>query len=94
MALVSDGGVASPIAQPPGPSPSLPSPRAVPATFAGIVVLAPVLALPVVKVFGQPLRLRGLSGEIAVSGTTLGLAIGRFFGWATVRACPTTASTS
>jgi putative ABC transport system permease protein len=46
------------------------SPRAVLATFAGMVVLAPVLARPVVKVFGLPLRLRGLSGEIATRNAT------------------------
>ena len=35
------------------------------ATFAGVVVLAPVLARPFARSFGLPLRIRGLSGEIA-----------------------------
>jgi putative ABC transport system permease protein len=35
------------------------------ATFAGVVVLAPVLARPVATAFGVPLRMRGLSGELA-----------------------------
>jgi putative ABC transport system permease protein len=35
------------------------------ATFVGVAVLSPVLARPVAKLFGLPLRARGLSGEIA-----------------------------
>ena len=35
------------------------------ATFVGVAVLGPVLARPVAKVFGVPLRMRGLSGELA-----------------------------
>jgi putative ABC transport system permease protein len=34
-------------------------------TFVGVAVLGPVLARPVAKVFGMPLRMRGLSGELA-----------------------------
>ena len=34
-------------------------------TFIGVSVLGPVLARPVARVFGVPLRLRGLSGELA-----------------------------
>jgi putative ABC transport system permease protein len=34
-------------------------------TFVGVSVLGPVLARPVAKVFGMPLRMRGLSGELA-----------------------------
>jgi putative ABC transport system permease protein len=34
-------------------------------TFVGVSVLGPVLAGPVATVFGTPLRLRGLSGELA-----------------------------
>ena len=40
------------------------------ATFAGVAVLGPVLARPVAKVFGLPLRLRGLSGELATRNAT------------------------
>ena len=39
-------------------------------TFAGVSVLGPVLARPVAKVFGLPLRLRGLSGELATRNAT------------------------
>ena len=35
------------------------------ATFVGVSVLGPVLARPVARAFGVPLRLRGLSGELA-----------------------------
>jgi putative ABC transport system permease protein len=35
------------------------------AIFAGVAVLGPVLARPVAKVFGLPLKARGLSGELA-----------------------------
>ena len=35
------------------------------ATFVGVSVLGPVLARPVARLFGVPLRLRGLSGELA-----------------------------
>ncbi len=35
------------------------------ATFVGVSVLGPVLARPVARVFGVPLRMRGLSGELA-----------------------------
>ena len=35
------------------------------AIFVGVSVLAPVLARPVARVFGWPLRVRGLSGELA-----------------------------
>jgi putative ABC transport system permease protein len=35
------------------------------ATFVGVSVLGPVLARPVARLFGAPLRLRGLSGELA-----------------------------
>ena len=35
------------------------------ATFVGVSVLGPVLARPVATVFGVPLRMRGLSGELA-----------------------------
>ena len=34
-------------------------------TFVGVSVLGPVLARPVAKLFGMPLRMRGLSGELA-----------------------------
>jgi putative ABC transport system permease protein len=34
-------------------------------TFVGVSVLGPVLARPVASVFGLPLRMRGLSGELA-----------------------------
>lgn len=34
-------------------------------TFAGVIVVAPVLARPVARIFGLPLRIRGLSGELA-----------------------------
>ncbi len=34
-------------------------------TFVGVAVLGPVVARPVAKLFGVPLRLRGLTGEIA-----------------------------
>jgi putative ABC transport system permease protein len=34
-------------------------------TFVGVSVLGPVLARPVARVFGVPLRMRGLSGELA-----------------------------
>jgi putative ABC transport system permease protein len=34
-------------------------------TFVGVSVLGPVLARPVATVFGMPLRMRGLSGELA-----------------------------
>ena len=40
------------------------------ATLAGVAVLGPVLARPVAKVFGVPLRLRGLSGELATRNAT------------------------
>ncbi|HEX4981100.1 MAG TPA: ABC transporter permease, partial [Ilumatobacteraceae bacterium] len=33
--------------------------------FIGVAILGPVLARPVAKVFGMPLKLRGLSGELA-----------------------------
>ena len=35
------------------------------ATFVGVAVLGPVLARPVAKVFGLPLRARGVAGELA-----------------------------
>ena len=35
------------------------------ATFVGVAVLSPVLARPVAKLFGLPLRARGLAGELA-----------------------------
>jgi len=35
------------------------------ATFVGVAVLSPVLARPVAKVFGFPLRARGVAGELA-----------------------------
>ncbi len=35
------------------------------ATFIGVSILGPVLARPVARAFGVPLRLRGLSGELA-----------------------------
>ena len=35
------------------------------ATFAGVSILGPVLARPVASMFGIPLRMRGLSGELA-----------------------------
>ena len=35
------------------------------ATFVGVSVLGPVLARPVARLFGVPLRMRGLSGELA-----------------------------
>lgn len=35
------------------------------ATFVGVSVLGPVLARPLARAFGVPLRLRGLSGELA-----------------------------
>ncbi len=34
-------------------------------TFVGVSILGPVLARPVASVFGIPLRMRGLSGELA-----------------------------
>ena len=40
------------------------------ATITGVAVLAPVLARPVAAVFGVPLRLRGLSGELAARNAT------------------------
>jgi putative ABC transport system permease protein len=40
------------------------------ATFAGVAVLGPVLARPVARLFGLPLRLRGLSGELATRNAT------------------------
>jgi putative ABC transport system permease protein len=40
------------------------------ATFAGVAVLAPVLARPIAKLLGVPLRLRGLSGELATRNAT------------------------
>ena len=35
------------------------------ATFVGVSILGPVLARPVTQLLGIPLRLRGLSGELA-----------------------------
>jgi putative ABC transport system permease protein len=35
------------------------------ATFIGVAILGPVLARPVARAFGVPLRLRGISGELA-----------------------------
>ena len=40
------------------------------ATLVGVAVLGPVLARPVAKVLGGPLRLRGLSGELATHNAT------------------------
>jgi putative ABC transport system permease protein len=39
-------------------------------TFGGVVLLAPVLARPIARLFGVPLRLRGLSGELATRNAT------------------------
>jgi putative ABC transport system permease protein len=39
-------------------------------TLVGVAVLGPVLAGPVAKLFGIPLRLRGLSGELATRNAT------------------------
>ncbi|MBI5088971.1 MAG: ABC transporter permease, partial [Actinobacteria bacterium] len=40
------------------------------ATLVGVAVLGPVLARPVAKAFGLPLRMRGLSGELATRNAT------------------------
>ena len=40
------------------------------ATLAGVAVLGPVLARPVAKMFGIPLRMRGLSGQLATRNAT------------------------
>ncbi len=40
------------------------------ATLVGVAVLGPVVARPVAKVLGGPLRLRGLSGELATRNAT------------------------
>jgi putative ABC transport system permease protein len=39
-------------------------------TFVGVAVLGPVLARPVAKLLGIPLRMRGLSGELATRNAT------------------------
>ena len=40
------------------------------AMLAGVAVLGPVLARPVARMFGVPLRMRGLSGELATRNAT------------------------